>query len=89
METKNTLRQTAEELYQRELNALIAAETDPIPTGWRMSPRSVLTYIMGNTKVGGIEITPKYMGNRRLVEIAYSLSGGFLSVYIINIKLFH
>ena len=70
MNNKNILRQTAEELYQRELNALIAAETDPIPTGWRMSPRSVLTYITGNTKVGGVEITPKYMGNRRLMEIA-------------------
>ena len=70
MSNINILRKTAEELYQKELDALIAAETDPIPTGWRMSPRSVLTYIMGNTKVGGVEITPKYMGNRRLVEIA-------------------
>ena len=70
MKYQNILRQTAEELYQRELNALIAAETDPVPTGWRMSPRSVLTYIMGNTTVGGVHITPKYMGNRRLVEIA-------------------
>jgi len=35
-----------------------------------MSPRSVLTYIEGSTKVKGVDITPKYMGNRRLVEIA-------------------
>lgn len=70
MSNTNILRQTAEELYERELDALIAAETDPIPTGWRMSPRSVLTYITGNTKVKGVEITPKYMGNHRLVEIA-------------------
>lgn len=70
MSDKNVQRQAAEELYQRELDALMSAETDPIPTGWRMSPRSVLTYITGNTKVKGVEITPKYMGNRRLVEIA-------------------
>lgn len=70
MEHKNILRLTAEELYQKELDALMAAERDPIPTGWRMSPRSVLTYIMGNARVGGVEITPKYMGSRRLVEIA-------------------
>ncbi len=70
MANTNILRQTAEELYQNELEALIAAETEPIPTGWRMSPRSVLTYITGNTKVKGVEISPKYMGNRRLVEIA-------------------
>ena len=75
MSNKNILRKTAEEQYQKELDALIAAETDPIPTGWRMSPRSVLTYIMGNVKVGGVEITPKYMGNRRLVEIAIATAG--------------
>lgn len=59
----------AEELYQSEIKALMDAETDPIPSGWQMSPRSVLTYIMGG-KVGKTEITPKYMGNRRIVEIA-------------------
>ncbi len=66
----NVQRLPAEELFQRELEALISAERDPIPTGWRMSPRSVLTYIEGNTKVKGVDITPKYMGSRRLVEIA-------------------
>lgn len=70
MDNMKILRQTAEELYAKEIEALIAAETDPIPTGWKMSPRSVLTYITGNTKVKGVEISPKYVGNRRLVEIA-------------------
>jgi MoxR-like ATPase len=36
-----------------------------------MSPRAVLTYICGG-KVGGREITPKYIGHQRLVEIAIS-----------------
>ena len=70
MADKNVQRLPAEELYQRELDALISTEQDPIPTGWKMSPRSVLTYLTGNTKVKGVEITPKYMGNKRLVEIA-------------------
>ncbi len=70
MADKNVQRLPAEELYQKELDALISAETDPIPTGWRMSPRSALTYLTGNTKVKGVDITPKYMGSRRLVEIA-------------------
>lgn len=70
MSDKNVQRLPAEELYQRELDALIAAETGAVPTGWKMSPRSVLTYIEGNTRVKGVDITPKYMGNRRLVEIA-------------------
>ncbi|MDE6955695.1 MAG: AAA family ATPase, partial [Oscillospiraceae bacterium] len=70
MADKNVQRLPAEELYQTELDALISAETEPVPTGWRMSPRSVLTYLTGNAKVKGVEITPKYMGNKRLVEIA-------------------
>jgi MoxR-like ATPase len=70
MPDKNVQRLPAEELFQKELDALITAEKDDIPTGWRMSPRSVLTYITGGKKVKGVEITPKYMGNRRLVEIA-------------------
>ncbi len=66
----NVQRLPAEELYQRELEALISAEHDAVPTGWRLSPRSVLIYLTGGETVKGVEITPKYMGNRRLVEIA-------------------
>lgn len=66
--SEEILRLPAEELYREELEALIAADKDPVPTGWRMSPRSVLTYIMGGKACGKI-ITPKYMGDKRLVEI--------------------
>src|SRR6185503_5706827 len=65
------LRQPAEILYAEELEALIKAEKHPVPTGWRMSPRSVLTYICGG-KCGKLDITPKYIGHQRLVEIAIS-----------------
>lgn len=58
----------AEELFRTEIEALIANEKDSIPTGWQMSPRSVLTYITGG-KAGNTVITPKYIGNKRLVEI--------------------
>ena len=44
-------RLTAEQLFQEEIDALIKAEKNPIPTGWKMSPKSVLTYICGG-KVG-------------------------------------
>ncbi len=64
-------RMPAEELFQDEIEALIKAEKDPIPIGWKMSPRSVLTYITGG-KVGRKVITPKYIGHKRLVEIAIS-----------------
>ena len=65
----NVQRLPAEELFRGEIDALIANETHPVPTGWRMSPRSVLTYICGG-KAGDTVITPKYMGHQRLVEIA-------------------
>ncbi len=62
------LRLPAEEQYKNEIEALIKAEKNPVPDGWRMSPKSVLTYIMGG-KVGKTVITPKYMGDKRVVEI--------------------
>lgn len=64
-------RLTAEQMFQDEIDALIKAEKNPIPTGWKMSPKSVLTYICGG-KAGRKVITTKYIGNKRLVEIAIS-----------------
>src|SRR5215472_15185409 len=70
--TKNgDLRLPGEILFAEELEALVKAEKHPIPAGWRMSPRSVLTYICGG-KAGKLDITPKYIGHQRLVEIAIS-----------------
>lgn len=69
METQQVQRLPAEQLFQKEIDALIEAEKDPVPTGWRMSPRSVRTYICGG-KAGRTVITPKYIGHERLVEIA-------------------
>ena len=68
MESTEVLRLPAEKQYSREIAALIAAEKNKVPTGWQMSPQSVLTYILGGT-VNGVEITSKYVGNRRLVEV--------------------
>src|SRR5712672_7378 len=65
------LRLPGEILYAAELQALIAAEKHSVPSGWRMSPRSVLTYICGG-KCVKMDITPKYIGHQRLVEIAIS-----------------
>src|SRR5207249_11935717 len=39
------------------------------PPGWKLSPRAVLTYVLGG-KAGSTTVTPKYMGASRLVEIA-------------------
>ncbi|KGE16790.1 AAA family ATPase [Paenibacillus wynnii] len=63
------MRLPAEMLYSGELEALRKADTGKIPSGWQMSPRSVLTFIAGG-KAGKTEITPKYIGNTRLIEMA-------------------
>src|SRR5215467_5411860 len=71
MPNDHDLRIPAETLYAEELDALIKAEKHSLPAGWRMSPRSVLTYVCGG-KCGKLDITPKYIGHQRLVEIAIS-----------------
>ena len=68
---QNVQRLPAEQLYQKEIEVLMEHEQYPVPTGWQMSPKSVLTYICGG-KCGDMEITPKYIGHKRLVEIAIS-----------------
>ena len=67
----NILRAPAETLYAEELDHLAKTDGFPKPAGWRMSPRAVLTYITGG-KAGSMNISPKYIGHRRLVEIAIS-----------------
>ena len=69
--TTTTLRLPAEELYRDEIAALVKTDNGEKPTGWAMSPRSVLTYVVGG-KVGKTTITPKYIGSERLVQIAIS-----------------
>lgn len=61
------LRPHAEQSYAQELAQLAERDDRPRPPGWRMSPQAVVTYVLG-----GETITPKYVGPRRLVEIAVS-----------------
>ncbi|MCA1295294.1 AAA family ATPase [Paenibacillus sp. alder61] len=66
---QDIMRKPAEVLYQEELQALIREDQGKVPTGWQMSPQSVLKFIVGG-QAGGRTITPKYIGNARLVEMA-------------------
>ncbi len=63
------LREPAEVVYRAELDALAATDAYERPPGWRLSPRAVLTYVLGGD-AGGFTVTPKYLGAVRLVEIA-------------------
>ena len=62
----DVLRPHAEQLFADELAALAAVDDKPRPPGWRLSPSAVVTYLMGD----GDRITPKYIGPRRLMEVA-------------------
>lgn len=64
------LRQHAEQLYAQELEELIKQDSDKRPQNWKLSPASVVTYLIGGKLKNGFVVTPKYIGNRRLMEIA-------------------
>jgi len=63
-------RAPAEQQFAEELAALAKEDTRQKPTRWKLSPWAVLTYIMGGKLPSGAVITPKYVGQKRLMEIA-------------------
>ncbi|MGF1529208.1 MAG: AAA family ATPase [Candidatus Competibacterales bacterium] len=63
-------RQRAEDQYRDELAALARQDNHPRPPRWHLSPRAVVTYLLGDTLDDGTVITPKYIGARRLMEIS-------------------
>jgi MoxR-like ATPase len=65
------IRLPAERKYEAELQALAGADQAARPPGWSLSPRAVETYVMGaDAPVGGVAITPKYVGDRALIQVA-------------------
>jgi MoxR-like ATPase len=66
----DVLRAHAENAYADELRELAAADDRPRPPSWRLSPWAVATYVLGGTLPNGIQISAKYLGSARLVEIA-------------------
>ena len=66
------LRRSAEETYADELAALAKGDKGQRPPGWCLSPRAVVTYIMGGKAEDGTQISAKYVGDRRLMETAVS-----------------
>lgn len=64
------LRQHAEHQYTEELAELGKADDRKRPANWQLSPWAVVTYLVGGKLDNGYEVTPKYIGNRRLMEVA-------------------
>ncbi|MCB9865716.1 MAG: AAA family ATPase [Phycisphaerales bacterium] len=66
------LRQHAEQQFAQELEALAGQDERPRPPSWRLSPWAVATYLLGGKLANGFVVSPKYIGNRRIIEIAVS-----------------
>ena len=66
----SALRQHAEQLFAHELDELKKADTRQRPTNWNLSPWAVSTYLLGGKLDNGFEVSAKYIGNRRVIEIA-------------------
>src|SRR5678815_3031081 len=64
------LRQHAEQQFAEELHELGRADSRPRPPNWQLSPWAVAKYILGGKLDSGFEVTPKYIGNQRTIEIA-------------------
>jgi MoxR-like ATPase len=71
------LKEPAEIKYARELEALRQNEQDEVPAAWKLSPRSVLAYVVGAKKpltatIDGkqveVPITRKFFGDDTIVE---------------------
>jgi len=65
-----TLRQHAEQQFAEELAVLRKIDDRQRPANWLLSPWGVVTYLMGGRLDNGFEVSAKYIGNRRLMEIA-------------------
>ncbi len=64
------LREHAEQLYAHELEEINKQEVGDRPASWKLTPQGVVTYLTGGKLKNGFEVSPKYIGNRRLMEIA-------------------
>ncbi len=64
------LRQHAEQQFAEELAELEKADTRTRPPSWKLSPWAVSTYLLGGNLENGFQVSPKYIGSRRLMEIA-------------------
>jgi len=67
MADAETLRPPAEARYADELARLAAEDKAPRPAGWRLSPRAVRSFLLGDAKLG---VTRKFYGDDPLVDRA-------------------
>jgi MoxR-like ATPase len=69
-QAQQVMRQHAEQQFAEELAELAKADQRPRPENWALSPWAVVRYLMGGTLDNGFELSAKYIGNPRLMEVA-------------------
>ncbi|TME89881.1 MAG: ATPase, partial [Chloroflexi bacterium] len=66
----DVVRRHAEDEFAEELEQLAAVDSRARPPSWRLSPWAVTEYLLGTRLANGFEVSPKYIGDRHLVEVA-------------------
>ncbi|WP_303289185.1 AAA family ATPase [Marinobacter sp. SS5-14b] len=61
---KAAQREPAEVTYRHELDKLMSTDPGPIPPGWKLSPRGVEKFLLGDEKLG---IERKFVADRAMV----------------------
>lgn len=84
-----TIKPLMEELYEAELDALEANDSFPKPFNWRLSPRAVRTFIIGQDaplswQGKQVQISRKFYGNDALVERAIVTLAGNRGLMLIG-----
>lgn len=64
------LREHAEQQFAEELEELAKVDKRQRPSNWKLSPWAVTTYLLGDKLENGFVVSPKYIGDRRIIEIA-------------------
>ncbi|WIG58064.1 MAG: hypothetical protein OJF49_000809 [Ktedonobacterales bacterium] len=67
---ESVLRQHAEQQFAEELAELVKIDDRQRPPNWKLSPWAVRAYLLGGKLPNGFTVSPKYIGNARLIEIA-------------------
>src|SRR5690349_1009818 len=68
--TTTVQRRHAEDQFAHELEELAKNDKRQRPPNWSLSPWAVVTYLLGGKLENGFVVSPKYIGQRRLMEIA-------------------
>ena len=79
------LREHAEQQLAGELATLAKDDTKARPPNWKLSPWAVSTYLLGGKLDDGVVITPKYIGDRRLIEIAIATLATDRALFLLGV----